>query len=74
MKKTLTPVRTYEESEENQELFEILRILRKKLADQEHVPPFVIFSDSTLKEMCRYYPSDEAFHVTNKRGWANEIS
>ena len=34
--------------------------LRKELADQEHVPPFVIFSDSTLKEMCRYYPIDEA--------------
>ncbi|MBB6445644.1 DNA helicase RecQ [Bacillus benzoevorans] len=48
------------ESEENLELFEILRVLRKELADQEHVPPFVIFGDSTLKEMCRYYPVTEA--------------
>jgi ATP-dependent DNA helicase RecQ len=48
------------ESEENPELFEILRLLRKELADQEHVPPFVIFADSTLKEMCRYYPVTEA--------------
>ena len=38
----------------------ILRILRKKFADEENVPPFIIFSDSTLKEMCRYFPSDEA--------------
>ncbi|MCQ6273476.1 DNA helicase RecQ [Bacillus sp. V3B] len=60
MKKTLTPVTIAEESEENRELFEILRMLRKELADQEHVPPFVIFSDSTLKEMCRYYPINEA--------------
>ena len=73
MKKTLSPVTLTEESEENQELFEILRVLRKELADHEHVPPFVIFSDSTLKDMCRYYPIDEAFNATNKRGWANEI-
>ena len=59
MKKTLTPVTVTEESEENRELFEILRAQRKELADHEHVPPFVIFADSTLKEMCRYYPMDE---------------
>ena len=38
----------------------ILRILRKKIAAEENVPPFIIFSDSTLKEMSRYFPSDEA--------------
>ena len=54
MKKTVTPVIHTEERAENQELFEILRVLRKKLADHEHVPPFVIFSDSTLKDMSRY--------------------
>jgi len=43
-------------------LFEELRILRKQLADQEKVPPFVIFSDKTLKEMCEVRPtSEEAF-------------
>ena len=46
-----------DESDENQELFENLRVLRKKIAAEEHVPPFIIFSDSTLKEMSRYYPS-----------------
>lgn len=44
------------ETEENQDLFERLRFLRKDLATQENVPPFVIFADSTLKEMCRHYP------------------
>lgn len=38
-------------------LFERLRALRKKLADAKHVPPFVIFSDATLKEMCTQLPS-----------------
>ncbi len=37
-------------------LFEKLRVLRKGLADQQHVPPFIIFSDRTLHDMCRRYP------------------
>lgn len=40
------------------ELFEILRDLRKALADEEVLPPYVIFHDATLKEMAAYYPSD----------------
>ena len=60
MKKTVTPVMEVDERAENQDLFENLRILRKKIAAEENVPPFIIFSDSTLKEMSRYFPSDEA--------------
>ncbi|KPK01887.1 MAG: ATP-dependent DNA helicase RecQ [Nitrospira bacterium SG8_35_4] len=37
-------------------LFERLRTLRKKLADGQQVPPYIIFSDRTLHEMCRRYP------------------
>ncbi len=37
-------------------LFEKLRALRKSLADQQHVPPFIVFSDRTLHDMCRHYP------------------
>ncbi len=37
-------------------LFERLRILRKTLADQEAVPPYIIFHDTSLKEMSVYYP------------------
>ncbi|MEK6598908.1 MAG: DNA helicase RecQ, partial [Deltaproteobacteria bacterium] len=41
----------------DQTLFDRLRIMRKRIADSERVPPFVVFSDRTLHEMCRYYPA-----------------
>jgi ATP-dependent DNA helicase RecQ len=40
-------------------LFERLRTVRKRLADAEGVPPFVIFSDATLAEMAATLPTDE---------------
>ena len=39
-------------------LFQELRSLRKRLADEQQVPPFVIFGDATLIEMAAYRPSD----------------
>jgi len=39
-------------------LFEILRALRKEIADREKVPPYHVFTDSTLKEMSEYCPTD----------------
>ena len=30
--------------------------MRKGIAEEEQVPPFVVFSDKTLHEMCRCYP------------------
>jgi ATP-dependent DNA helicase RecQ len=42
----------------DRELFEILRTLRKRLADEQGVPPYIIFPDTTLKEMAGHYPSD----------------
>jgi ATP-dependent DNA helicase RecQ len=39
-------------------LFERLRALRKRLADQNGLPPYVIFHDSTLREMARHMPLD----------------
>jgi ATP-dependent DNA helicase RecQ len=44
----------------DQTLFEKLRVLRKSLADERGVPPFVIFGDTTLQEMAAYYPQTEA--------------
>ena len=41
-------------------LFERLRVLRKALADREGVPPYVIFHDTSLKEMSVYYPQNVA--------------
>ena len=40
----------------NTELFASLTSVRKKLAEELNVPPFIIFSDSTLIEMCTTYP------------------
>lgn len=37
-------------------LFRELQILRKALADEKNVPPFVIFSDVSLREMSHYFP------------------
>jgi len=41
------------------ELFEALRELRKELADEQGVPPYVIFGDVTLVQMSRDRPSTE---------------
>ncbi len=43
----------------NKELFQKLRILRKELAEEKNVPPFVIFGDSSLQEMAFYFPIDK---------------
>jgi len=37
-------------------LFERLRAIRKRIAGTNRVPPYVIFSDKTLYEMCRHFP------------------
>lgn len=46
-------------NDENSTLFEALRALRKQIADKERVPPFTIFHDSTLREMCELLPQTE---------------
>ena len=38
-------------------LFEALRTLRKKLAAHDHVPPYMVFSDATLRDMCTVNPA-----------------
>jgi ATP-dependent DNA helicase RecQ len=40
-------------------LFEELRAVRKRLADEAGVPPFVVFSDATLLEMAASRPGSE---------------
>ena len=41
------------------ELFERLRALRKRLADEAAVPPYIVFSDATLRDMCAKLPATE---------------
>lgn len=44
---------------EDDELFEHLRALRKAISTRQKVPPYVIFPDSTLKEMSSVCPTDK---------------
>lgn len=43
----------------DERLFEQLRRLRKEIADSRNVPAYVIFGDTTLREMAREYPVTE---------------
>ncbi|MFM2206330.1 MAG: helicase RecQ [Bacteroidota bacterium] len=50
----------------DQELFSQLKELRKKIAKQKNVPPFVVFQDPSLEEMAIQYPItlDELKNIT----------
>ncbi len=47
------------ETETDRELFERLRKLRADIAAGAGVPPYVVFSDKTLKDMCVKKPHDK---------------
>ena len=40
-------------------LFGKLRELRKQLADERGVPPYIVFSDVSLRQMARFYPAND---------------
>ncbi len=42
------------------ETFDLFRALRKEIATQNRVPPYVVFSDKTLKELSNIMPSSKA--------------
>jgi ATP-dependent DNA helicase RecQ len=52
--------------EEGEELFQRLRTLRKHIADESGLRPYMVFSDATLRDMVRRSPStkDELLAVT----------
>jgi len=43
----------------NNDLYEELRTLRTELAEENNVPPFIIFGDKSLQEMAHYLPEDK---------------
>jgi len=60
-----TPIKTAEDDGENAgqqagavdtHLLMMIKDLRKKIAKQQNLPPFVIFQDPSLEEMCTHYP------------------
>lgn len=54
-KPVVEKVRTKTETQRD-DLFERLRVVRKQLADEQNVPPYVIFTDTTLEDMARQRP------------------
>jgi superfamily II DNA helicase RecQ len=53
------PARVPIDAEPNPELFERLRALRKSIADAEHVPAYIVFSDAVLRAMAAAVPANE---------------
>ena len=47
------------------QLLEQLKHLRMQVAEQNHIPPFIVFSDATLSEMCKYYPTTQEEMLAN---------
>jgi ATP-dependent DNA helicase RecQ len=45
--------------ETDRDLWEALRSCRKRLADEQGVPPYMVFHDATLMEMIEYRPASE---------------
>lgn len=50
----------YGPSAVNETVFEQLRLIRRDLAQKEHVPSYIIFNDATLREMSVIAPQTEA--------------
>jgi ATP-dependent DNA helicase RecQ len=44
----------------DEKLFDRLRRLRKKIADERSLPAYIIFSDVSLRQMARHYPTTES--------------
>ena len=65
----LTKTRFDEESWEGVDrgLFDSLRALRRQVANERHVPPYVLFSDATLRDMARARPGSPGAFL-NVRG------
>ena len=55
-----SPRRKTGDTDYDEELFQRLRSLRKRIADAAGVPPFVIFSDMSLVGMAAALPKDDA--------------
>lgn len=51
-----TPVKREGDIACDEILFARLRALRKELADERRVPAYIVFGDTTLRAMARYYP------------------
>ncbi|MBU2915088.1 DNA helicase RecQ [Reichenbachiella agariperforans] len=55
----LTPAKPRKSVQHSNELFDRLRTLRKKIAEEQQVPAYVVFNDATLEDMAAKRPSNE---------------
>lgn len=54
------PEKPAQTARERTDLFEKLRLLRLQIAKEEAVPPYIVFTDKTLVDMCDKLPKTEA--------------
>lgn len=54
--KTLAKAQKVETHHENHDLFEKLRSLRFEISKKNQIPPYIVFSDKSLHEMCVFLP------------------
>ena len=60
---------SYDREAEDSSLFETLRALRRKLADQQAIPPYIVVSDKVLNNICQIKPTTlESFGAINGIG------
>ena len=55
-KKTAKRKRIEETGTYDNDLFDLLRALRKQLADEQGIPPYIVFSDRSLRDMAALLP------------------
>ncbi|MDA3969790.1 MAG: DNA helicase RecQ [Desulfobulbaceae bacterium] len=53
------PSKNVDEKGYNTDLFSLLKEVRTRLSDAADVPPYVVFADKSLRQMCLYYPQTE---------------
>jgi ATP-dependent DNA helicase RecQ len=58
---------------ETSELFEILRAVRSELAREQNLPPYMIFSDNTLKELADKQPQNRLEFLAIKGVGQNKL-
>lgn len=57
--KKKVPSKNVDEKGYSTELFAALKEVRTRLSNDNDVPPYVIFADKSLRQMCLYYPQTE---------------
>jgi len=75
LKKNVEPIEKF--NTYDAELFDKLKALRKKLARQKKIPPYVIFQDPSLEDMATKYPTsmEEFLNITGVgRGKAQKFA